>query len=32
MKTIVAIYINISALNRVNRKQMNILKYFLEYL
>ena len=27
-----AIYINIDAFNRINRKQLNILKTFLEYL
>ena len=27
-----AIYINIKAFNRVNRKQLNVLKTFLEYL
>ena len=32
MKLIVAIYINIKVFNRVDRKQLNILKTFLEYL
>ena len=32
MKLIVAIYINIKIFNRVDRKQLNILKTFLEYL
>ena len=32
MKLSVAIYINIKIFNRVDRKQLNILKTFLEYL
>ena len=32
MKLIVAICINIKIFNRVDRKQLNILKTFLEYL